>query len=125
VDVFEDAVRKHGKPEIINSDQGVQFTSLKWTSSVEHKDIKVSMDGKGRATDNRWIERFWRTLKHQYIYLNPANEGLELFENIKFYIGYYNTEKVHQTINGIPDRVNKKSIRIQKQILTKNQAILV
>lgn len=124
VDVFEDAVRKHGKPEIINSDQGTQFTSHKWTSAVEHKGIKVSMDGKGRATDNRWIERFWRTLKHQYIYLNPADDGLELHENIKFYIDYYNTDKVHQTINGIPNEIYKESIQKQ-QILTNNQVILV
>lgn len=125
VDVFEDAVRKHGKPEIINSDQGAQFTSHRWTAAVENKNIKASMDGKGRATDNRWIERFWRTLKHQYIYLNPANDGLELFENIKFYIGYYNSQKVHQTTNAIPDRIFKESIWKQQQILTKTQDVLV
>ena len=66
-----------------------------------------------------------RTLKHQYIYLNPADDGLELHENIKFYIGYYNTEKVHQTINGIPNETYKGSIRKQQQILTNNQVILV
>ena len=125
VDVFEEAVRTHGRPDIVNSDQGTQFTSHKWTAALEGKGIKVSMDGKGRATDNRWIERFWSTLKHQYIYLNPAGNGLELYENIKFYIGYYNKQKKHQTTNRIPRELYDESIGKQKGILTKHQATLV
>ena len=62
VEVLEDAVKRHGKPDIVNSDQGSQFTSALWTQTLEDLMIKISMDGKGRAIDNRWIERFWRTL---------------------------------------------------------------
>jgi len=125
VDVFEEAVRTHGRPEIINSDQGTQFTSHKWTKAVEGRKIKVSMDGKGRATDNRWIERFWRTLKYQYIYLNPARDGLELYENIRFYTGYYNGKKRHQTTGRIPKELYDESIQKQEEILTKDRAVLV
>lgn len=82
------------------------------------------MDGMGRATDNSWIERFWRTLRHQYIYLKPVDDGLELYGNIKFYIDIHNMEKVHQKINGTPDEIYGESIQKQP-ILTNNQALLV
>lgn len=58
VEVVEDTVKRHGKPEIINSDQGTQFDSSLWTHTLENLDIQISLDGKGRAIDNRWIERF-------------------------------------------------------------------
>lgn len=67
-------------PEIINSDQASQYTSPSWTNYLEGKEIKISMDGKGRATDNIWIERFRKTIKYNHIYLNPSDTGLELFE---------------------------------------------
>ncbi len=73
--------------------------------------IKVSMDGKGRAIDNRWIERFWRTLKYKHIYLNPAEDGLELLDSISYYIGYYNDEKVHHTFKEIPTQRYAKSLQ--------------
>ena len=65
-----------GSPEIPNSDQGPQFISKEWNSRLEQKHIKIGMDGKGRALDNIYIERFWRTLKQRYVYLNPANDVL-------------------------------------------------
>lgn len=76
-------------PEIINSDQGSQYTSPTWTNYLEGKGIKISMDGKGRATDNIWIERFWKKIKYNQIYLNPSDTGLELFEGVQTYIEYY------------------------------------
>ncbi len=60
------------------------------------------MDGKGRATDNAWIERFWKTIKHRYIYLNPCESGIELLEGVKYYIDYYNQKK-HQSLDSSPD----------------------
>jgi putative transposase len=63
LDVLKDAIARHGKPSIINSDQGSQYTSSAWTSYLEEEGIRISMDGKGRATDNAWIERFWKSLK--------------------------------------------------------------
>ena len=96
-EVYEDAIRMHGKPEIINSDQGSQFTSPVFTavSLAEENSIRISMDGKGRALDNIFIERFWRSLKYEYIYLNPPNGGIQLYQGIKNYMEFYNNERRH------------------------------
>jgi putative transposase len=100
--VLKMAISRHGMPEIINSDQGSQFTSALWTEYIENElqgKIKISMDGKGRATDNIYIERFWRTLKQDYVYIWPAENGTELFKGIKKFIDKYNNKKPHQGIN--------------------------
>ena len=97
--VMKQAIKKHGKPEIINSDQGSQFTCEDWIEHMTTEGILVSMDGKGRVIDNIFIERFWRTLKYDYVYLNPANDGLELYQGLKDYINYYNHELHHQGID--------------------------
>ncbi len=96
--VMRQAVKEHGKPEIINSDQGSQFTCEDWVEYMRTEDITISMDGKGRAIDNIFIERFWRSLKYDYVYLNPANDGLELYQGLKEYFKYYNHELHHQGI---------------------------
>ena len=96
--VMRQAVKEHGKPEIINSDQGSQFTCEDWVEYMITEDITISMDGKGRAIDNIFIERFWRSLKYDYVYLNPANDGLELYQGLKEYFKYYNHELHHQGI---------------------------
>ena len=96
------AIETNGKPEIINSDQGSQYTSFAWTSFLETRGIKISMDGKGRATDNAWIERFWKTIKHQYLYLNPFDNGIDLLEGVNYYIEYYNQKK-HQSLDASPN----------------------
>jgi putative transposase len=96
--VMEQAIKKHGKPEIINSDQGSQFTCEGWVAYLNTEDIKISMDGKGRCIDNIFIERFWRSLKYDHVYLNPAKDGLELYEGLKEYFNYYNHELHHQGI---------------------------
>lgn len=98
LNVLKQAIREHGKPEIINSDQGSQYTCEQWVEYLKKEEITISMDGKGRATDNIFIERFWRTLKYDYVYLNPANDGLELYQGVKAYIRYYNHEQSHQGI---------------------------
>lgn len=97
--VLKQAISEHGKPEIINSDQGSQFTCEQWVSFLKEKDIRISMDGKGRAIDNIYIERFFRTLKYNHVYLHPANDGLELYKGINTYIRYYNDRKPHQGID--------------------------
>jgi len=98
--VMKHAVNQHGKPEIINSDQGSQFTSILWTNYIETEiSIKISMDGKGRATDNIYIERLWRTVKRDYVYLHPAKDGHELFIGLRMFLEYYNNAKTHQGIN--------------------------
>lgn len=92
------AIAEHGKPEIINSDQGSQFTCSEWISYLTSEGIKISMDGKGRAIDNIFIERLWRTVKQDHVYLNPASDGLELYQGLKGFFTYYNTRKSHQGI---------------------------
>lgn len=104
LNVLNEAIHFFGKPEIINSDQGSQFTSGQWVSHLDELEVKISMDGKGRAIDNRFIERFWRTLKYKYIYLNPPEDGLELYAGVADYIDYYNTKRIHHTTKQVPDK---------------------
>ena len=96
--VLKQAIKDHGKPDIINSDQGSQFTCEKWVNYLTEEDIKISMDGKGRFIDNIFIERLWRSVKHDYVYLHPAGDGLELYHGLKGYFRYYNYELCHQGI---------------------------
>jgi putative transposase len=96
--VLKQAIKDHGKPEIINSDQGSQFTCEKWVSYLKNQDILISMDGKGRWIDNIFIERLWRSVKFDHVYLHPANDGLELYQGLKEYFRHYNYELHHQGI---------------------------
>jgi len=93
-----DQCLEQGIPEIINSDQGSQFTSKVWTSSLEDRDIKVSMTGKGRCIDNVYIERFWRSIKHEKIKICEFDDIHELENLIADYIQHYNHERPHQTL---------------------------
>ena len=108
--VLQDAISNYGKPGIINSDQGTQYTSALWTQYLESLDIKISMDGKGRALDNIWIERFWKSIKYDHIYLNPANDVLELYGGVQEHIAYYN-EKTHHTTKQTPNVRYLESIK--------------
>ena len=96
--VLQCAVEQYGKPEIINSDQGSQFTCSLWTEYLDNSGIKISMDGKGRAIDNIFIERLWRTVKQDYVYRYPASNGTELYRGLNEFFTYYNTRKTHQGI---------------------------
>ncbi|WP_240524773.1 IS3 family transposase [Candidatus Sulfidibacterium hydrothermale] len=95
---LEQAIKDHGKPKMINTDQGSQFTATEFTEFVTGKGITFSMDGKGRAIDNIFIERFWRNIKYEKLYLEPSEDGLELYEKIKDYIEFYNTQRPHQSL---------------------------
>lgn len=101
LEVLKEAISKNGKPEIINSDQGSQYTSSAWVNYLGSHEIKISMDGKGRATDNAWIERFWKSLKYNHVYLNPADNGIDLHQGVLNYIEYYHRKK-HQAIKASP-----------------------
>ena len=105
--VIRQAIEIHGIPEILNSDQGCQFTCHAYVTLLKDNKIAISMDGKGRAIDNIYIERFWRTIKYQHIYLNPANDGTELFKGIEQWIIKYNN-KAHQGIGRIKPIVKYK-----------------
>jgi putative transposase len=99
-ETLKEAVKQHGKPEIINTDQGSQFTGEAFTDAVEALETtKLSMDGKGRAIDNIFIERLWRSLKYEHIYLNPASNGGECYKGISHWIEWYNNERRHMSIN--------------------------
>lgn len=107
--VLKMAIEHYGKPEIINSDQGSQFTCAIWTEYVENEGIRISMDGRGRATDNIFIERLWRTVKRDYIYICPASNGTELYKGLNTFFDYYNNRKTHQGIERcIPASLYKK-----------------
>ena len=81
--VMKDAISGHGKPEIINSDQGSQFTCHQWSEYMDNEGIKISMDGKGRAIDNIFIKRPWRSVKFDYIYFKGPSDGLEFYHGLK------------------------------------------
>nr|WP_255416081.1 DDE-type integrase/transposase/recombinase [Reichenbachiella sp. MSK19-1] len=95
---LEEAVETHGKPEILNTDQGSQFTSEVFSNFVLSQDIKLSMDGKGRAIDNAFIERLWRSVKYEKLYLNPPKDGMDLYLLVAEYFNYYNMERRHTSI---------------------------
>ena len=92
------AIAAHGEPKILNTDQAGQFTSPIFTSLFENVGTKLSMDGKGRWIDNVFIERFWRNIKYEKIYLEPSADGHELYEKIKWYMEFYNTRRPHQSL---------------------------
>lgn len=98
-DVLKSAIKKHGKPDILNSDQGVQYTSDIFVNTLKINNIKISMDGKGRALDNIYIERFWRSLKYEDLFLKSYENGLNLHHGFKQYITFYNTQRRHQSLD--------------------------
>lgn len=97
-DVLNRAIRNYGKPRIVNTDQGSQYTSKAHTGILKEHKIKISMDGKGRATDNIAIERFWRSAKCEMIYLNQFEALQELRTAVDEYIQFYNFRRLHQTL---------------------------
>lgn len=96
---LDEAIQQFGKPEIINTDQGSQFTAEEFSLYVVNDlKIRLSMDGKGRAIDNIFIERLWRSVKYEHVYLFPASDGLECYQGLKMYFKYYNEERRHQSL---------------------------
>lgn len=107
--MITEAIALHGKPEILNSDQGSQFTSEEYTALFRKGGVaegtRISMDGKGRAIDNVFIKRFWRTLKHEHLYLNPPSEGVELYRTCKQFVHFYNEKRKHSSIGKVTPAV--------------------
>ena len=97
VDALKEAIAKHGTPEIFNSDQGSQFTCGAWIDVLTDAKIKISMDGKGARRDNRMIERLWRSLKYECVYLNAFETGSEMRAGIGKWMDYYNSGRPHST----------------------------
>lgn len=98
VDALEEALNKYGNPEIFNSDQGSQFTSNEFIGVLTKRSILISMDGKGRAHDNIFVERLWRSVKYENVYLNGYQTIPEAGDGLKKYFEFYNKERFHQSL---------------------------
>jgi len=99
VSALERALRRHGAPEIFNTDQGGQYTGKAFTGVLKAHGVKISMDGKGRVTDNIMIERLWRSVKYEEIYIKDYDSVEELVAGLRTYFDYYNNHRPHQTLN--------------------------
>lgn len=97
--MLEETIEKYGKPEIFNTDQGSQYTSDIHVKTLKDNNIKISMDGKGRAIDNIFIERLWRSVKYENVYLQAYVDGISLHNGMKRYFDFYNNERFHQSLN--------------------------
>jgi len=97
-DCFRDAINEHGKPQIMNTDQGSQFTSEEFTTAVLGNEVKLSMDGKGRATDNAFIENLWKMVKYEDIYLKDYGTGIDLHNGVAQYFYKWNFSRRHSSI---------------------------
>jgi putative transposase len=98
VSALERAMRLHGKPEIFNTDQGSQYTGSAFTGVLKDNGVRISMDGKGRAMDNIMVERLWRTVKYEEVYLKEYATVKELVESLKVYFEFYNSERAHDSL---------------------------
>ena len=106
VEALTEALERFGRPQIFNTDQGAQFTSNEFTSTLKTSGIAISMDGRGRCQDNIFIERLWWTLKYQYLYLHSFDTGTDLRTGLKQWVEYYNSERPHQSLDAMtPDEV--------------------
>jgi len=111
VDCLEDALRNYGKPEIFNSDQGSQFTSEAFTGVLKREGIAISMDGRGRAFDNIFVERLWRNVKYEDVYLKGYGTILELTAGLAKYFAFYDSERPHQSLgDATPEVVYRTAI---------------
>lgn len=98
IDALERALGSYGQPEIFNSDQGCQFTSKDFTDILLNRSIQISMDGKGRALDNIYVERLWRSVKYEEVYLSDYQCGRETYEGLNRYLYFYNEGRRHQSL---------------------------
>lgn len=107
LEALEEAVSRHGTPMIFNTDQGSQFTSNEFTTALESRGIRISMDSKGRALDNIFIERLWRSVKYENVYLKGYRTIREAKAGLNEYFQFYNNERIHQSLNyQTPDEVH-------------------
>ncbi|PTM94938.1 putative transposase [Rhodovulum imhoffii] len=105
IDALKDAMRRHGKPEIMNTDQGSQFTSIEFIKTLKDADIQISMDGKGAWRDNVFVERLWRTIKYEEVYLRAYDSVSAARESLARYLKFYNTRRPHSSLDGrTPDQ---------------------
>jgi putative transposase len=100
VEALGEALARYGHPEIFNTDQGSQFTSFDFTGALREAGVAISMDGRGRCMDKIFIERLWRSLKYEAVYLHELTDGFKAERVIGDWIGFYNTERPHSALAG-------------------------
>ena len=98
-DLLDETIKKHVKHEIFNTDQGSQYTSEAHIKVLSSNGIQISMDGKGRAIDNIFVERLWRTVKYENVYLQAYTDGISLYKGLKKYFEFYNHDRFHQSLD--------------------------
>jgi putative transposase len=114
VETLEDALARHGKPDICNTDQGSQFTSTAFTGVLANNGIAISMDGKGAWRDNVFVERLWRSVKYEEVYLRAYDSVSEARASISRYLGFYNGRRPHLSLDGTtPDQAYFNSLPLR------------
>ena len=111
VEALEEALRRWGKPDIFNTDQGAQFTAEAWVEVLKANGIQISMDGKGRCIDNIFVERLWRSVKYEEVYLHAYDDMLDAKAGLGRYFGYFNDERPHQALGySVPSQIYFSSL---------------
>jgi putative transposase len=122
IEALEEALGKYGKPEIFNSDQGRQFTSPRFIRILKDAGVKISMDGKGRWMDNVFIERLWRSLKYECVYLYEFETGTEARMGIRMWMKFYGTQRPHSALAGLtPDEAYAGAARFSTDAAQKKK----
>ena len=116
LEALNEAISRYGAPEIFNTDQGFQFTSTAFTDVLKQNHIRISMDGKGRWIDNVFIERLWRSVKYEEVYLHAYETLDQVKAGLKKYFNFYNTKRKHQTLKSQPDCVYYADLLSLKQV---------
>jgi putative transposase len=125
VEALEGAIVKYGKPEIMNTDQGSQYTGSDWIKTLTKAEIKISMDGRGRYLDNIFIERLWRSLKQEAVYLHEITDCFQAKRIIDDGVGFYNAERPHTALDKrTPDAAYFSQMETRKAASTQNRCIL-
>ncbi len=114
-DALSEALQRYGRPEIFNSDQGSQFTSLEFTSVLKDSGVAISMDGRGRCMDNIFIERLWRSLKYEAVYLHEISDGFQAQRLISSWFAFYDRARPHSVLGGsTPAEAYEKGMLTQR-----------
>ena len=115
IEAVEEAIQRHGRPEIFNTDQGCQFTSNEFVGLLQGHGIQVSMDGKGRWVDNVFVERLWKSVKYEEVYLHAYDSVSQARQGLQRYFKFYNERRPHSSLDGkTPDSVYLDSLPIQQ-----------
>jgi putative transposase len=120
IEALEDVLREYHQPTIFNSDQGAQFTTNAFTDCLKRSEVQISMDGRGRCHDNIFIERLWRPLKWELIYLKAFDDGQHLAQEVSTWFRWYNRQRPHQSLNyRTPDEIYYQADEEVNQICNK------